>query len=252
MSKLNVFIISLTVVSVALFGSLLSKNNSSYNPVPFASANLDIGSTAPTFTPTPTGIGSSAPTYTPTPTFTLTPTSTSTPTPSDTPTMTPTPTNTPTETPTDTPTMTPTPTATPTPTPTPYILVKDNGDAGFSTIGKWKVNSSGTGFIGTNWLHDQNNQKGQKSARWTTILPAGTYKVYVWYVGTSSNASNVPYAVNYLFGTNIITVDQRLNQSSWVLLGTFIFDGLPHYVEVRNTGTNGYVTADAVRFEQVF
>lgn len=82
---------------------------------------VDVISTLPTPTPTPTNTPTPTPTNTPTPT----PTNTPTPTPTDVPTPTPTPTDVPTPTPTDIPTPTPTntpsptPTASPTPTPSP-------------------------------------------------------------------------------------------------------------------------------------
>ena len=231
MSKLSLFIISSIFLLIGLFGVLHTSDLSSLSPVQSISANLDTGSSAPTFTPTPTGIGSSAPTYTPTPTFTLTPTST--------------PTNTPTNTPTTTPTLTPTP------TPIPYTIVIDNTDVGFYSTGVWKTVTNGTGFIGSNYLHDNNNQKGKKTARWALNLPIGTYQVSARYVSSTNRASNVPYVTTHQDGTSTVIVNQQMNGGQWVSIGTYDFNGAGS-VSINTANTNGFVVADAVRFEQVF
>ncbi len=172
-------------------------------------------------------------------------------TPTSAPTATPTATLAPTATPTSIPTATPT--NTPTPTPIPFVVTIDNGQAGFSTSGIWKTSTAGAGYLGANYLHDNNSQKGKKKARWTPNLVAGKYNVYVRYVSASNRASNVPYVITHNQGASSVSVNQRINGGQWVSVGTYIFNqGTGGYIEVLTQGTNGYVVADSVLFEQIF
>lgn len=107
--------------------------------------------------------------------------------------------------------------------------------------------------MGPNYLHDDNKKKGKKSARWTPNLPTGIYKVSVRYVSGTNRASNVPYIVTYSGNSSVVFVDQKVNGGQWVSLGTYTFtQGTSGNVEVRTTGTRGYVVADSTLFEQVF
>ncbi len=139
---------------------------------PARSGNLDLITTLPTPTATPTA--------TPTPT----PTATPTPTPTATPTPTPTPTATPTPTPTATPTPTPTATPTPTPTPTPVLQnaiygmvfydsdkdgIKDPGESG---LGGWTISLSG--FAGGKFVRNTATTDSYGNYEFTN-LQAGTY-----------------------------------------------------------------------------
>ena len=54
-------------------------------------------------------------------------------------------------------------------------------------------------------------------------------------------------------GTNTLLVNQTINGSQWVALGTFPFTlGNANSVLLRNTGTTGHVVADAVAFCAAF
>ncbi len=131
-------------------------------------------------------------------------------------------------------------------------IVKDNSDAtGISTTGAWTISATTAGFYGSSFLHDGNTGGiGGKRVRFTpTIAAAGQYAVYARWTSHSNRASNVPIDINHAAGTATVTVNQRVDGGSWVLLGAFFFEaGTTGSVTLRNDGANGFVVADAVQF----
>jgi hypothetical protein len=79
---------------------------------------------------------------------------------------------------------------------------------------------------------------------------SGRYDVYAWWVAGSNRATNAPYRIDHIAGSNTIPANQTLNGGKWNLLGEYSF----------NAGTTGkavlsdlvaadrVVSADAVRF----
>jgi hypothetical protein len=136
----------------------------------------------------------------------------------------------------------------------PVNLIVDNADSAFVTItGSWTASSFDAGYIGANYLHDQNAGKGSKSVKYTPNLPlTSQYQVYARWTGSSNRATNVPIDIQHAGGTATVTVNQTQNGGQWYLLGMYNFNaGTGGNVTVRNTGTSGYVVADAVRFTPV-
>jgi hypothetical protein len=136
----------------------------------------------------------------------------------------------------------------------PIDLIVDNTDSVFVTVtGAWDTSSFEPARIGINYLHDQNNGKGSKSVRYNPNLPlTASYKVYAYWNSSSNRATNVPIDIQHSGGTSTVTVNQTQNGGQWVDLGTFDFNsGTSGHVTIRNTGTNGYIIADAVRFSPV-
>lgn len=146
--------------------------------------------------------------------------------------------------------ITPTPTPNPISGPISFTLIIDNTDAGFSSFGGWNLTSAKPGYYGSNYLTDNNKQKGQMTAYWRPNL-TGNYKVSVRYVSLPNSAKAVPYTVFDTNGFHQVNKDQRVNGGAWVELGTFHFSATPsNYVQVTNS-PKGEVTVDAVRFEAV-
>lgn len=185
----------------------------------------------------------------------LAPCFTPTPTATETETATPTETPTPTETATETPTATATATETPTPTPTVALqtIIIDNQDAASVVIiGDWVSSTNIAGYYGADYLHDINDNKGNKSVRFTPDLAGGTYEVYARWAAAGNRASNTPYTIFAANGTYVISVDQRVDGGIWRLLGTFTFNpGTAGSVQITTEATDGFVIADAVRFVQI-
>ena len=106
--------------------------------------------------------------------------------------------------------------------------------------------------IDEGYLHDQNDGKGQKSARFEIKVPReGRYEVRLAYVANPNRATNVPVSVESAEGTKTVIVDQRKAppiEKMFVSLGEYEFAaGRPGAVVVSNRGTNGYVIIDAVQ-----
>jgi hypothetical protein len=130
------------------------------------------------------------------------------------------------------------------------VLV-DNADASGVTItGIWGTSTAKTGYWGTNYIHDNNANKGSCSVRFTPTLPAdGTYTVSLRWTTDSNRATNVPVDVIFPGGSNTYFVNQQANNGTWMpLLTTNLTAGTSACVIVRNGGTTNYVIADAVQF----
>ena len=136
-------------------------------------------------------------------------------------------------------------------TPIASEVIVDNANC--TKVGTWINSSSIVGFQGVNYIHDDNADKGSKTATFTPNLPvAGTYNVYARWTADVGRSNNVPYSITYSAGTVPVYKNQQINGSSWQLLGTYPFNaGTGGNVVVSNTGTTGHVIADAVRFELV-
>jgi hypothetical protein len=128
--------------------------------------------------------------------------------------------------------------------------VLDDGDA--KLTGDWTSSAAVAGFVGSNYIHDGNTGKGEKSARFELDLPApGRYEVRVAYVPNSNRATNVPITIESADGVKTIRVNQQREPSRgspFVSVGTFRFEGGKQgAVVIGNQGTDGHVIVDAVQ-----
>lgn len=133
----------------------------------------------------------------------------------------------------------------------PTEVIVDNSDStGVTIIGAWVASTFAPGYYGANYINDNNTSKGSMSVRFTPALPTtGSYEVFAWWTASSNRATNVPIDITTASGTSTVVVNQQLNGSQWVSLGTYTFSsGTTGNVLIRNGGTNGFVMADAVRF----
>lgn len=119
--------------------------------------------------------------------------------------------------------------------------------------GAWQDSVYSTNYLGAGYVHDKNEQKGEKTIRFVPDLPAsGKYEVRFAFPGSNGRASRVPVTIQSKQGTETIYVDQtkvapinNLFQS----LGNFEFTaGTSGSVEITTTGTSGFVVVDAVQF----
>jgi hypothetical protein len=127
-------------------------------------------------------------------------------------------------------------------------------DAKAKLTGDWGRGS--LGGIDEGYLHDQNDGKGEKSARFEATLPrAGRYEVRLAYTPNPNRATNVPVTVESADGTKQVRVNQRATppiDKFFVSLGTYAFTpDKPAAVTVSNAGTNGHVIVDAVQWVEV-
>jgi hypothetical protein len=130
--------------------------------------------------------------------------------------------------------------------PTNIVIEAENAQG----IANWAASSSQGGYVGTQYYHDGNTGKGTKTLRFTpAIARSGTYEVFAIHTAFSNRATNVPFKVAHRGGLTTKTINQQGNHGKWVSLGTYDFEaGGNYYVELSNSGTSGYVVADAIRF----
>lgn len=133
--------------------------------------------------------------------------------------------------------------------------VCDNSDSGFDTAGSWSASSTTPGFYGSNYLHDQNRDKGAKTASWTYLIGAdGSYEIAAQWPAYVNRSASVQYSYS-VNGTTPVDcgppVDQRTNGGKFNVLCTVpsLIAGSTLTVRAGNTA-DGYVIADAVRLVQ--
>jgi RHS repeat-associated protein len=125
----------------------------------------------------------------------------------------------------------------------PEETIVDNGAAPAG----WAINTSKKDY-GNGYLYSEGGTGNP--IRWTPSMSAGNYEVYAWYVKNKKYSSSVPYTISHAGQADTINVDQSTGGNSWILLGTYSFDGTGNeYVEVSDA--TGKTTADAVRFIEV-
>jgi hypothetical protein len=129
-------------------------------------------------------------------------------------------------------------------------VVLDDTDAVLT--GAWSHSASTGKFVGTDYIHDSDLDKGEKSVKWTLKAPeSGSFEVRVSYTPNPNRATNVPVTLT----VNSTTTEHSINQQKPAPI-----DGVFHSlatvelkrddaitVVISNKGTNGHVIADAVQ-----
>lgn len=130
--------------------------------------------------------------------------------------------------------------------------IVDDTDVSFvEFVGEWNTATTANGYHGTGYKTDLNTGGG-KSVKYTPMLSAGTYQVFLRWTSGANRGNNIPVDVNHAGGTTTVTVNQRTNGGVWYPLGTFQFAaGDSGNVTLRNDGSNGFVIADAVQFVEL-
>ena len=140
-------------------------------------------------------------------------------------------------------------------TPRSWTLIEYNGEGsgtwgGVSTTGAWTTSTNEPGYYGTNYWHDNNAESGHTARYTPNISYVGYYNVYAWWPAASTNASNTTITVTYGGGTTNLTVSQQVNGGTWNLLGTYYLPyGTTCYATISDTGANGDVIANAVKYD---
>ena len=134
-----------------------------------------------------------------------------------------------------------------TPPATPEFVL-DNANA--TTTGTWVATTTTPGYIGTNYFHDNNTNKGASTVTFTpNIVQRGKYQVFIYYQAGTNRPTNTPVDITHEGGTTRVYVNQQTNNNTYVSLGTYDLSvGSNNKVVIGNAGTSGYVIADAVKF----
>jgi hypothetical protein len=128
-------------------------------------------------------------------------------------------------------------------------IVVDDAEA--TKSGAWLPSRSVAGFVGEGYLHDNNEQQGEKSVRFELpIKLAGTYNVRISYTPNPNRATNVRVMVASAADGARLAVNQQKPppiEKAFVSIGRFRFEpGRPATVIISNAEANGHVIADAV------
>ncbi|MEZ6072085.1 MAG: DUF1553 domain-containing protein [Pirellulales bacterium] len=116
--------------------------------------------------------------------------------------------------------------------------------------GDWVRSSSVRGFLGNGYLHDDNKDKGTKTATFDARLAVpGEHEVWFFFTPASNRATNTPVVVRHADGEAALTVDETVlpDNVQYVHLGTYRFVSTAS-VSVSTADTNGHVVIDAVVF----
>lgn len=132
----------------------------------------------------------------------------------------------------------------------PGIVVDDSRA---KRVGEWQHSQYSGRYIGDGYLHDQDNQKGQKTLTFQPELPkTGRYEVRLAYVPGSNRATKVPVTIFSADGETTVVVNQQETppiDGSFISLGSHRFEQNGQgFVLLSNEGTRGHVIADAVQF----
>lgn len=133
-------------------------------------------------------------------------------------------------------------------------VVLDSSDARIE--GAWSSSSSVASFVGADYLHDGNLEKGSKSVTWTLIAPESmTCELRISYSAAPNRATNVPVLVIKGDEKTVTTVNQRTAPSVDHLFERVaqvdMIKGDSVSVTVSTSGTDGHVIVDAVQLVEV-
>ena len=116
--------------------------------------------------------------------------------------------------------------------------------------GNWHPSTSSKSFIGKNYQHDGNKDKGKAKAIFEARLKPGRYEVHIAYTPHANRATNAPVTVHHGGGVTAKRINQRRKPShdgATESIGVFEFENTAT-VEISNADTVGYVIIDAVQF----
>ncbi len=124
-------------------------------------------------------------------------------------------------------------------------------DALARTKGEWTASGSISGFVGSGYHTDGNEQKGEKSALFELKIPkTGSYDIRMSWTPNANRASNVPVVVE----AGTLRTETRVNQRNaagkdgFHTLGRMTLNaGQTVNVVISNDKTDGHVIIDAVQ-----
>ena len=129
-------------------------------------------------------------------------------------------------------------------------VVLDDSDAKIK--GDWTQSEFVAGFVGTQYIHDDNKKPGEKSVTYTDQeRSSGEYRIYASYTTGPNRSSKVPVTIKHAEGETTVTVNQRKPppvHGVFYELGTFTFDdNNPAIITIANQrGQDGVVIADSI------
>ncbi len=120
-------------------------------------------------------------------------------------------------------------------------------------VGKWKSSTYSPLFVGKGYVHDDKQDKGNKSITFTPELTEpGMYEVRISFAGGSGRDAKVPVTITHAEGTETLLVDQTKVpeiEKLFHVVGRFRFDsGREGKLTISTENTTEFVLADAAQF----
>ena len=131
-------------------------------------------------------------------------------------------------------------------------IVLDDTEA--EKTGEWTPGNIGSSQrVGEGYLHDQNENKGQLSAKWSPDIPlAGKYEIFFHFPPNGNRAKNVPVTVTITGGESKTIKVNEQEKSAQQSLGQFTLPaGHSVTISVTNAETDGYVVLDGLQLLKV-
>ncbi len=132
-------------------------------------------------------------------------------------------------------------------------IVADDEEA--ELLGAWKHSSYGDPLDGSA-AHDGDTDKGKLQARFRLTVPTtGHYEVRLAYTSAPNRAGNVPVEIIHADDVALAKVNQKLPppiDAHFTSLGIYRFTpDQPAAITIKNAGTDGYVSIDALQLVNV-
>ncbi len=132
----------------------------------------------------------------------------------------------------------------------PGIVVDDSAA---QKVGMWKNSAIFGPFIGSGYVSDHNDGKGEKTISFAPkFTKTGRYEVRVAFNAGPSRAERVTVTILHADGEELKTMKmatENLKGLQFASLGTYRFEANgAGFVLISNAGSEGYVTVDAVQF----
>ena len=121
--------------------------------------------------------------------------------------------------------------------------------------GIWKSSTHQGRWVGENYLHDDNRDKGASHLEFSVTLPkTQEYEVLLSYTAGDGRSTNTPITVHHEGGQSQIKLNQQMLpeiEGCFTSLGVFTFRSQqPAQIKISNEHTSGHVIVDAVNFSQ--
>ena len=119
--------------------------------------------------------------------------------------------------------------------------------------GEWQYSTHTPPYVGSGYLHDLKDGKGNKSVVYTPDLPAaGKYEVRVSHCYNIRRATNTVITIHHAEGETVVRINQQdipEHAGLFRTIGCYQFLAGKHgWIRISNEGTDGkYVIADAVQ-----
>ncbi|MDY6935912.1 MAG: choice-of-anchor X domain-containing protein, partial [Spirochaetota bacterium] len=120
--------------------------------------------------------------------------------------------------------------------------VIDDNEADF--VGYWAGGGESTGY-NNSYITYHESGDGSSIAKFTpAIMQSGNYNVYAWWTSHNNRGNDVPFTIKHSGGSDTISVNQRVNGSKFMLLGTYYFVSQPAYEPIIVDNEDALVIGD--------